>query len=86
MGGEKTDEPPVWKTVTQVRREHCLQRAANSPEIRDLAPALTPRPHRHHYDDHAPIAHLHWQHLAPIHNAPAADENQISQVVQDQHG
>src|SRR5207244_3635026 len=82
---KKAEESPIWKTKTQVWREHSLQRAANSPEICNLEPALISRPHRHDYDHHAPVAHLHGQHMPPIHDAVAADKNQISDVVQDQH-
>ena len=75
MRGEKTDETPVWKAKEQVWRENGLQRAANSPEVCHFEPALISGPHRHDYDHHAPVAHLHWQHLPPIHNAVAADKN-----------
>src|SRR6266566_2653212 len=85
MRGKETDEPPVWKTITQVRRENGLKRTANSPKVRDLEPALTSRPHRHNHHDHAPIAHLHRQHLPPIDDAVAADENEKNDVVQNQN-
>ena len=75
MRGEKTDKSPIWKTKTQVWREHGLQRAANPPEVRDFEPALISGPHRHDYDHHAPVAQLHWQHLLPIDDAAAADKN-----------
>src|SRR5215475_1263045 len=86
MRGKETDEPPVWKTVTQVRREHGLKRTANSPKVRDLEPTLTSRPHRHNHNDHPPVAHLHRQHLAPIDDPVAADENEKNDVVQNQYG
>src|SRR6516162_11601444 len=57
VGGEKTDESPVWKTIAQVRRKDGLQRTANPPEISDLEPALVSRPHCHDHDDDAPVAH-----------------------------
>src|SRR4030095_2071049 len=85
MRCKKTDKSPIWKPKIQVWREHGLQRAANSPEVCHFKPALTPRPHGHYYDHHAPVAHLHWQHMLPIDDATAADENQIDDIVQDQY-
>src|SRR5215510_12826991 len=78
---KKTDEPPVWKPIAQVRRKDGLQRAANSPEISNLEPALVSAPHRNDHHDDAPIAHLHWQHLPPIHDALTPDKDQISKIV-----
>src|SRR6476469_3722822 len=48
---EKTDEPPVWEAIRQVRRKDSLQRAANPPEISNLKPALAYCPHIHNHDD-----------------------------------
>src|SRR5215471_20184449 len=69
VGSEEADESPVWKPVTKVRREDCLQRAANPPEICEFEPALMSCPHRHDHHEDAPVAHLHRQHLSPIHDA-----------------
>ena len=85
MRGEKTDKPPIGEPKAQIRREHGLQGATNSPEVCDLEPPLATRPHCHDHNRHAPIAHLHRQHLPPIHDAAAADENQVNDVVQYQH-
>src|SRR4029077_7588895 len=85
MRGEKANEPPIWKPKAQVWREHSLQRAANSPEICNLEPALISSPHRHEYNHHAPIAQLHRQHLLPGRGVAAADKNQIDDVVQQKH-
>src|SRR6267378_4004857 len=82
MRGEKADESPIWKAKTQVWREHSLQRAANSPEICNLEPALISGAHCYNDNHHAPIAQLHRQHLLPARGAAAADKNQIDDVVQ----
>src|SRR4026208_970707 len=85
MRCKKTDKSPIWKPKTQVWRQHGLECAATPPEVRHFKPALTPAPHRHDYDHHAPVAHLHWQHMLPVDDAAAADENQIDEIVQDQY-
>src|SRR6266540_3109727 len=82
---EKTDETPIWEAKPQVWREHSLQRPANPPEVRHFEPALTSNPHRRDHNDHAPIAHLHRQHLPPIEDAVAANKNKISDIIEHEH-
>src|SRR5215470_10958297 len=86
MRGKETYKPPIWKTVPQIRSEDGLKRTANSPKVCDLEPALTSRPHRHDHHDHPPVTHLHGQHLPPIDDPLASDENEENDVIQNQHG
>src|SRR5947208_10494679 len=85
MRSEKTDKPPIRETKAQIWREHSLQRATNPPEVCHFEPALASGPHRHDHNKHAPVAHLHRQHLPPFHDAAATDENQVNDVVEYQH-
>jgi len=57
---EEAKESEIGKTIGQIRGQHGLDSAADSPKIRDLEPARPPRPHRDDDYNHRPIAKLEW--------------------------
>src|SRR5215469_10074110 len=85
MRDEKTEKTQVWKTKAQIWGEHGLQRPTNPPKVCYFEPTLASRPHGDNYDDHAPITQLQRQHLSPGNDAVTPDENQIADIVEDEH-
>src|SRR5437763_10013111 len=81
MRNEKAEKTEIGKTVRQIGRQNCLQGSANTPEIRDLKPALISRQHRDDHDDHSPIAKLKRQNLLTADRAKLADAHHIEDVI-----
>jgi hypothetical protein len=84
VGNEETEESEIGKTKGQIRSQHGLYGAADSPKIGDLEPARPACPHCDDDYSHRPIAKLEWEKLLPADGAELPYQTQVDEVIHHQ--